>query len=663
MTRFATLWILLIPILVGLTGCSNCRGEGLVDAGIGDSCTTNDQCMERFGARYLCLDGTCCPGARFCEDEGEAECCPGQTCSRNGVCVDRYDACSEDVDCTVAGQKCLDHTTGGLGPAACNNEPVVSQVCTFELCTDGACADGLTCFAGFCVGENPCGGACSFGQVCSVSNNRCQAAPLDNSSCAQTCDAGYLLAFDDHTNIDDACTVADLTCDCLALPPLSARDVGRHSALGLLSDGSALVSAYEGDHGDLVVVAFGADGTRGETTWIDGLPAGGTPTADPNGPRGGIADPGPEVGRYTDIAVASGDVVHVSYYDVENSALRYARRSAGAWTFHTVDEAGDVGRYSAIAVDGSGIPVIAYFQKESDSDPLATALKVARAKSATPGAAADWDFVTVEAGNAPPPPCPAGCATGEFCADLGAGPACQTERADCAPACASGEVCVDDGGAAACSEELSASALDDLPVGVGLMPALWVTSAGSVTVAYHDRIRGTLDLAVGVNPSTASAGTGSTVAGGGGEVVGLFPAIALDGAGEYVIIHRDDSTNRVLWNTVTAAGAAVDNGVVDDGLRDPSANGVSLVGSDNALVLNGGQWLVAYHDGTGGNLVLASRATDGTWTRRDLVTDGSAGFWADIALAGGQLRVSHATLRGARIGPLFTDLGVVLTTP
>jgi len=230
-------------------------------------------------------------------------------------------------------------------------------------------------------------------------------------------------------------------------------------------------------------------------------------------------------------------------------------------------------------------------------------------------------------------------------------------------ACASGEVCVDDAGAPVCSTELLPSAIETLPVGVGLFPALWVTTAGSVTVAYHDRLLGSLDLAVGIDPTTGNAGSKSTVEGGTGNVVGLFPAIALDGTGDYLIVHRDDSTNRLLWSQVTAAGVRAAGGVVDDGLRDPAANGISFIGADNALVLDGGRALVAYHDGTGGDLVLATRATDGTWTHQELQTTGSAGFWADAALAGGQLRVSHATLLGARTGPIFTSLEVVLTTP
>jgi len=449
------------------------------------------------------------------------------------------------------------------------------------------------------------------------------------------------------------------------LPPLQARDLGRHSAIGLLSDGSALVSAYEGDHGDLVVVHFAADGARLESEWVDGLPTGGVPVADPSGPRGGIADPGPDVGRYTDIAIGAGDLVHVAYYDVDNTDLRYAERSSGTWAMHTVDALGDVGRYAAIALDGAGLPVIAYFQASGETPDLAvTGLKVAKAKSSTPSSAADWDIVTVATKTITLPPCSAGCGAGEVCADLGAGGTCVATRGDCASACSGSQACVENGAnLGVCAAKVQLSDLSELPQGTGLFPALWVNASGSIAVAFHDRSLGALRIAVGVDPPGQSPGTVTTLEGGVGDGVGLFPAIGQSDNGDFALVYRDASAGQLRWAQVSAAGARLDGGVVDDGLRDPALNGVSLLGADNALVLEGGRWEVAYHDGTGGDLLLAVRAPDGTWSHRELVTAGSAGFWADLAFAGGQLRASHATLRGARTGPIFTKLEVHLTTP
>ena len=66
------------------------------------------------------------------------------------------------------------------------------------------------------------------------------------------------------------------------------------------------VSAYDGEHGDLVVHTFDkADLTKPQKTqWLDGVPATGHIGGDVNGPRGGITDPGPNVGQYTSIAAS-----------------------------------------------------------------------------------------------------------------------------------------------------------------------------------------------------------------------------------------------------------------------------------------------------------------------------------------------------------------------
>jgi hypothetical protein len=84
---------------------------------------------------------------------------------------------------------------------------------------------------------------------------------------------------------------------------------------------------------------------------------------------------GNKVGQYNSIAVDGSGSVHISYYDLDNADLKYARRVPGAatWTIETIDDSGDVGKYSAIAVGKDGYVHISYY----DASPVGLNLKYA----------------------------------------------------------------------------------------------------------------------------------------------------------------------------------------------------------------------------------------------------------------------------------------------
>ena len=48
--------------------------------------------------------------------------------------------------------------------------------------------------------------------------------------------------------------------------------------------------------------------------------------------------------------------LHVSYHDVANGDLKYARKVGTAWTTEVVDTTGVVGSNSSIVVDDAGVP-------------------------------------------------------------------------------------------------------------------------------------------------------------------------------------------------------------------------------------------------------------------------------------------------------------------
>ena len=69
------------------------------------------------------------------------------------------------------------------------------------------------------------------------------------------------------------------------------------------------------------------------------------------------------VGRYSSMAIASDDSLHISYVDVSNFYLKYATNSGGSWANYTIDNSGDVEHDSSIEVDSNNNVHILYYDK------------------------------------------------------------------------------------------------------------------------------------------------------------------------------------------------------------------------------------------------------------------------------------------------------------
>jgi len=65
-----------------------------------------------------------------------------------------------------------------------------------------------------------------------------------------------------------------------------------------------------------------------------------------------------DVGLLTSIALDSGGVPHISYYDQTHFCLKYASPSGGYWSTELVDQ-GNVGAYNSLAISGN-VPHISY---------------------------------------------------------------------------------------------------------------------------------------------------------------------------------------------------------------------------------------------------------------------------------------------------------------
>ena len=72
-------------------------------------------------------------------------------------------------------------------------------------------------------------------------------------------------------------------------------------------------------------------------------------------------DIAPNVGFFSSLALDGQNRPHISYYDLANGDLKYARWNGSQWIIETVDSAGDVGRFTSLALDGNGNPHISYY--------------------------------------------------------------------------------------------------------------------------------------------------------------------------------------------------------------------------------------------------------------------------------------------------------------
>ena len=513
----------LLAAFIASVSVSGCKCGSKVQ---GAGCQSDDECRAEYNNsdRAFCdlskSPPVCALHPRQCDTA--ADCCPAQVCNAQGhYCFDKYTPCTQDGSCPAQGEVCqeIGVFAKGLG-------------CTFNKCDPtGACGQGTNCFNKYCVGEPPCNGGCknASSPVCVTATNLCSPAPKD-ASCAQSCPNGKMLVLSDPTNIFDTCNLGAEKCECDSLPPIQVRDVSRHSSMAAYGQ-NLYVTAYDGEHGDLVIHTFDkADLNKPQKTeWLDGVPAAGHIGGDVNGPRGGVTDPGPNVGQYTSVVASPTGDLYVAYYDVDNGDLKFIARYGGpaaSWTAPiTIDGStpvgsdpsnGDVGMYASIALDKTGIPAIAYFRRGSYNpvtaaeDGPSTGLVYAVAKRTQPTTKDDWTVVgDVEAVNRPPPPCNDSCSSTQICiADPNAagGERCADKSAaQCNPTsspagCTGNQVCVQDTDAnhsPVCRSTEAAAVLGELAPGTGLMPQLGFIddsdcldpASGCALIAYYDSLK------------------------------------------------------------------------------------------------------------------------------------------------------------------------------
>jgi hypothetical protein len=130
----------------------------------------------------------------------------------------------------------------------------------------------------------------------------------------------------------------------------SADDVGWYTSIATDSSGNVHVSHYDWDNGDLKYATCSTNCTQAGN-WN-------TETVQSTG----------DVGNYSSITAGSGNV-HISHYDETKGDIKYVTGTSGSWSSGTVDSTGDVGGYTSIAIDSSGVLHVSYFDwDDTDSD-------------------------------------------------------------------------------------------------------------------------------------------------------------------------------------------------------------------------------------------------------------------------------------------------------
>ncbi len=698
---------------------THCECESTTLHGICPSefvCESDEDCEEGI----KCEDG-CCGGLVECTEETQEErcktnCCKNyqcvpasececEECVRTSECIETdpcaecIDGCCEnmecasDADCPPVNDKpryCPDPTT--LGPDDCRTCKYIRCECDedcldpdFPLYVECTPPDKAKCINGECQCRPPCGGECPDGQYCCQKTQTCDPIPtpcygVECPPCQQVNpEPGGTLN-------EETCEIEGADCTCVPLPPLPDAFSGQHSAIDLRPDGIPVLSGYYGQpYGDLLFgVASSAEaGATVEWTIVDGLPGGAECVGAADGPRGGIEEPGDDVGWDTDIVVDPQGRSHISYFDRTNGDLKYAvQQLDGTWLIQVVDSAGITGRFTSMVLDTAQRPIISYM---TTRDAMKSYLKVARAKGANPAAPEDWDIIVVD--EAPVPCLPGDCEEGVSvclketgtCAPLDAPAHCEDQDGN---GCADTEACV----AGSCEEKMKESSLEVLPPGVGLFTNLALYADNSPAVGYYDNTNGNLKFAW-YNPGAGAFNTPVILAGedgSGNDLGNLGSDVSMHITVPDEAVHvsfQDAGLGDLYYLTFSGrdtAGAVME--LVDVGARDGAGNPTDQSGAvgephwvgnfSTILVDSLGYPRVVYQDGTSLDMLYAMRNAAGVWTVEIIARklsgesfNGAWGFFTDQVMnSAGDLAIISNFKHNLRTDPDPYESGIDIRT-
>ncbi|MFH2071111.1 MAG: hypothetical protein ABIJ11_07930 [Elusimicrobiota bacterium] len=127
----------------------------------------------------------------------------------------------------------------------------------------------------------------------------------------------------------------------------SAGDVGHDTAIALDTNNYPHISYWDIANDDLKYAKWTG------TSWL-------VQTID------SVGDVGWSSSYYTSIALDTNNYPHISYWDIANDDLKYAKWTGSSWDVQTIDSsAGDVGHDTAIALDTNNEPHISYYDNKN----------------------------------------------------------------------------------------------------------------------------------------------------------------------------------------------------------------------------------------------------------------------------------------------------------
>lgn len=395
--------------------------------------------------------------------------------------------------------------------------------------------------------------------------------------------------------------------------------------------------------GDLVVGKY--DGTAVAWEIVDGVPdvEVDPSVVDVNGFRGGVTEPGDDVGLWTSIAANDSGKLAVAYYDRTHRSLKFALQDGDAWTVSTVQEkaASDIGRYAKLAYVNGAWTIAFLAMEPGEGGAVTSGVRIATSSNGS-----TWTFEDAHQNKATP--CAARfCATGTACIkETGL---CTTElpKASCSPSCSSSQSCVDGGGGAGtCKDKRTAAELETYPEGSGAYIAIAREKAGGLGIVFYDRVKGNLMMATKSSGSWVSTILdGETANGTDTGDVGIGATLAIDDNGVWHVAYSNGYDESLQYMQINA-GAPGTPEVIDDGAGiegTPFDDGRHIVGDDaNIRVTAAGDIQVAYQDATVGTLrwaVGTPSANGHTWAVKVVDQSGFAGAFSKIVQQGGATKV------------------------
>ncbi len=650
--RRSYIYLGVFALFLLISGGCNCGGD------VSIACKDDGECLKKQcdGDRCGCVDGKCvvvqclknyhCAQGQLCKDHKCVDQKPSR-CTKDEDCPSGYQCIALTGQCKPVAKGCQSDQDCSGGKVCCDLDDGRGKQCNYRKClkhddcrtgSKNTCVQPLTCnnniqpscINGVCKCEEPCGGGdCGDGRCCDIQKNAC----VDNPKpCADLkCPPGYDPPPADKFKVDPkSCKITGPKCECIKRKPIDPGTMGSYSEIGLFN-GMPVVSAYNETYGDLVVGFYQSDKSI-KWEYVDGIPTNEPPTGAPDGPRGGVDKPGPDVGKYTSIAV-SGQKIHVSYYDETNKALKYALKTGGNWKVHTVDKNGTgVGRFTSIALRPGGQPVIAYFTVDDGKGK--SALRIAMSTKAEPTSDKDWNILTVD--SVVRPNCGGNCDAKkkELCMMVSPGKyGCKAPTKDCPNKCPSGYACLNKKCVLAFPDEKDPQP----PRGVGLYPSISANSGGSIAVAYFDSINGDLKVAVwdGKKFNVKAVKTKG--------IVGEFPSLFLAPDGKLHLSYTDVDSGDIRYLRLSPTLNIEIDEIVDNG----QGGGEDHLLNDSSIALDSaGTPRIVYQDASIQALKIAIRRGTKQWEVKKLVGAdtpylGAFGFFADQVIKNNTSYISN----------------------